>query len=141
MFGPDRPSFIDGRIKRAQDDENVDPVADKFSTPTYTRDIAEMLSQFFGDSVEGDILHFANAGKCSWQEYAQFALDCCVNAGVPVKAKRVGALKLKEMSDWVARRPAYSVLSTTKYTELTGTPPRTWRDAVADNISRFYSKK
>src|SRR5213593_1818389 len=38
VFGPDRPSFIDGMIKRAQENETVDAIADKFSTPTYTHD-------------------------------------------------------------------------------------------------------
>ena len=141
VFGPDRPSFIDGMIKRAQVNENVDAVADKFSTPTYTRDIARMLPQFFDGDLVGGILHFANAGKCSWQEYAQWALDCCDKAGLSLKAKTVGACKLEDMTNWVARRPVYSVLSTAKYTQVTGTSPRTWREAVADYITRFYSKK
>src|SRR5947208_829166 len=71
VFGPDRPSFIDAMIKRARENEQIDAIADKFSTPTYTHDIAQMLPQFFDNGVEGGILHFANAGKCSWQEYAQ----------------------------------------------------------------------
>jgi dTDP-4-dehydrorhamnose reductase len=141
VFGPDRPSFIDGMIKRAQENEKVDAIADKFSTPTYTHDVARMLPQFFDGDGEGGILHFANAGKCSWQEYAQWALDCCREFGLPMKAKTVGPLKLNDMQAWVARRPVYSVLSTAKYTHLTGTPPRTWREAVADYITRFYSKK
>jgi dTDP-4-dehydrorhamnose reductase len=141
VFGPDRPSFIDAMIKRAQQDENIDAISDKFSTPTYTHDVARMLPQFFDRGVEGGILHFANAGKCSWQEYAQWALDCCVHAGVALKAKTVGALRLSDMRNWVARRPVYSVLSTAKYTELTGSSPRAWRDAVADYITRFYPKK
>jgi dTDP-4-dehydrorhamnose reductase len=140
VFGPDRPSFIDAMIKRAQQDEKIDAISDKFSTPTYTRDITRMLPQFFDRSVVG-ILHFANAGKCSWQEYAQWALDCCHNAGISLKARTAGTLKLSEMTNWVARRPVYSVLSTAKYTELTGMAPRAWRDAVADYITRFYSKK
>jgi dTDP-4-dehydrorhamnose reductase len=140
VFGPNRPSFIDGIIKRAQENEKVDAISDKFSTPTYTHDIARMLPRFF-DRVEGSILHFANAGECSWQEYAQWALDCCHEAGLSLKARTVGALKLKDMSGWVARRPVYSVLSTEKYAQLGGTSPRTWRDAVADYITRFYSKK
>ena len=141
VFGPDRPSFIDGVIKRAQENEKVDAIADKFSTPTYTLDIAEMLPSFFELDVEGGILHFASAGECSWQQYAQWALDCCQKFGVFVKAKTVSPLKLIEMKNWIARRPVYSVLSSAKYTRLTGASPRTWRDAVADYIRRSYSRK
>ena len=141
VFGPDRPSFVDAMIKRAQQDEKIDAISDKFSTPTYTHDIARMLPQFFDRDVAGGILHFANAGKCTWQEYAQWALDCCHDAGFSLKGRTVGALKLSEMTNWVARRPVYSVLSTAKYTELTGTSSRAWREAVADYITRFYSKK
>src|SRR6266571_4882055 len=87
VFGPDRPSFIDAMIKRAQQDEKIDAISDKFSTPTCTHDIAPMLPQFFDRGVAGGILHFANAGKCTWQEYAQWALDCCHNAGISLKAR------------------------------------------------------
>jgi dTDP-4-dehydrorhamnose reductase len=151
VFGPDRPSFIDGMIKRAQESEEVDAVADKISTPTYTHDIAGMLPQFFDGDVAGAILHFANAGECSWREYAQWALDCCQEFGVPVKARTVGAIKLSDMTrlrrdyggqaNWIARRPVYSVLSSAKYGKLTGRSPRAWREAVADYISRSYSTK
>jgi len=154
VFGPDRASFIDAMIKRAHENQNVLAIADKFSTPTYTADIARMVGHILdhwsrrasapdglGASRLQGILHFANAGKCSWQEYAQWALDCCHDAGVPLKATTVGAIKLKEMVNWVARRPVYSVLSAAKCAELTGAPPRAWREAVADYITRFYSKK
>src|ERR1700680_3791001 len=77
VFGPDRPSFIDAVIKRARTEEHVDAIADKFATPTYTKDIAKMLPRFFDLDLAGGILHFANAGEFSWQEYAQHALDCC----------------------------------------------------------------
>jgi dTDP-4-dehydrorhamnose reductase len=165
VFGPDRPSFIDGLIKRAQENDQVDAIGDKFSTPTYTLDIAEMLRVVVagggdpgfrvitdipagvtatGYNVARDysgILHFANTGECSWQEYGQWALDCCRTFGIPIKAKTVGALELNDMKNWVARRPVYSVLSSARYSELTGASPRPWRDAVVDYIRRFYSKK
>ena len=141
VFGPDRPSFIDAMIKRACEEEHIDAVADKFSTPTYTHDIAEMVSRFFDVDLPGGILHFANNGECSWQEYAQYALDCCRRFGVSLKAKTVGASKLADMANWTARRPVYSVLSTAKYAKLTSVTPRSWRDAVADYIECSYSKK
>ena len=157
VFGPNRPSFIDGIIKGAQENSEVDAIADKFSAPTYTVDIAEMVDHVLdawsrralapdGPASEAGagrlqgVVHFANAGECSWREYAQWALDRCHKAGLPLKATNVGARKLKDMANWVARRPVYSVLSTAKYTKFTDLPPRTWREAVADYITRFYSK-
>lgn len=154
VFGPERPSFIDAMIKRAREEETIDAVSDKYSTPTYTHDIAEMLPKFFpwnrlpADMLENvdkmpmpRILHFANAGQCSWQEYAQHALDCCSSLGIPLKAKVVGATKMADMKNWVARRPVYSVLSTEKFSALTGVSPRSWREAVAEYIELEYSKK
>lgn len=166
VFGPDRPSFIDGVIKRARENEHVEAIADKFSTPTYTLDIAQMLLKavaVVGDPGSGGegrgssaagvndpgyssepgysgILHFANAGECSWQEYAQFSLDCCRSLGIPLKAKTVGALRLSDMKSWIARRPVYSVLSATKYIATAGTSPRTWRGAVADYVREFVAR-
>jgi dTDP-4-dehydrorhamnose reductase len=141
VFGPDRPSFIDAMIQQAQKNDEVDAVADKFSTPTYTWDIAAMLARFFDGNVSGGILHFANTGQCSWREYAQWAVDCCHDTGLPLKAKTIGVRKLRDMTNWIARRPVYSVLATAKYVRLTGISPRTWREAVSDYITRFYSKK
>jgi dTDP-4-dehydrorhamnose reductase len=161
VFGPDRPSFVDNMIGRARDNEQIAAVADKISTPSYTRDIAQTLPQFFVSAVVagiGDpgaavtdrgysnprgysgILHFANAGECSWQEYAQFALDCCRSLGIPLKAKTVGAIELADMKNWVARRPVYSVLCTEKFFSLTGTTPRNWRDAVAEYVREHYAR-
>jgi dTDP-4-dehydrorhamnose reductase len=141
VFGPDRSSFIDAVIKRAREQERVDAIADKFATPTYAQDIAHALLQLLFNARATGILHFANSGECSWQEYSQWALDCCASEGIALKTKSVGALKLADMKGWVARRPVYSVLSTAKYSALTGDSPRAWRDAVADYIKRFYSQK
>jgi dTDP-4-dehydrorhamnose reductase len=141
VFGPDRPSFIDAMVQQAQENDEVDAVVDKFSTPTYTLDIAAMLPRVFDGNVSGGILHFANAGQCSWREYAQWAVDCCLEAGLPLRVKTIGVRKLRDMANWIARRPVYSVLSTAKYTKLSGISPRTWREAVSDYITRFYSKK
>jgi dTDP-4-dehydrorhamnose reductase len=141
VFGPDRPSFVDAMIERARESSQVNAVADKFSAPTYTHDIAEMLPAFFEHEGGRSLLHFANSGECSWQEYAQHAIDCCHSSGVPLKANTVGALKLADMKNWIARRPVYSVLATEKYRALTRASPRSWREAVADYVKNFYANK
>ena len=155
VFGPDRPSFIDWAIGQAQEKEEVNAIADKWATPTYTLDLAELLKPLvvagIGDSgkISEDaagagitypgynILHLANSGECSWQEYAQWALDCCHAEGIPLKARTIGKSSLAEMKSFIARRPAYSVLSTAKYESLTGVAPRAWKKAVADFVRDF----
>ena len=138
IFGPERPSFMDNIIQRARETEQIDAVADKFSTPTYTADIAAMLPRFFPAEV-GGIMHFANNGECSWQQYAQHALDCCWNVGLPLKTRTVGAITLAEMPNFVARRPVYTALSTGRFTEITWQSPRSWQDAVSEYVKLRYS--
>jgi dTDP-4-dehydrorhamnose reductase len=134
VFGPDRPSFIDAILKKARHEEEVSAVADKYATPTYTLDICALLKPFLVDRLEGGLLHLANGGECSWQEYAQWALDCCHAEGIPMKARKVGAALLADMKNFIAKRPVYSVLSSGKYLRSTGQAPRPWRDAVADHV-------
>jgi dTDP-4-dehydrorhamnose reductase len=137
VFGPDRPSFVDQMIERGREHETIAAVADKVSTPTYTRDITSMLMAVY-ETCRG-VLHLANSGQCTWQEYAQHALDCCHENGVPLKAKQVGAVNMGDMKSWVARRPVHTVLATTKYEKLTGVTPRPWRDAVAEYVREFVA--
>nr|MBA3544792.1 dTDP-4-dehydrorhamnose reductase [Chthoniobacterales bacterium] len=126
VFGPDRPSFVDAILQKARTEEEVTAVADKFSTPTYTSDIASLLRPLLHSPEVNGILHLANRGACSWQEYAQWALDCCHESGLPRRAKTVGAVSLGEMKNFIARRPVYTVLGTKKYEALTGQAPREW---------------
>ena len=138
VFGPDRPSFVDWAIGQAREREEVKAIADKWATPTYTLDLVQLLKPLIAGDVSGT-LHLANSGECSWQEYAQWALDCCRAEGIPVKARTIGKSSLAEMTSFIAQRPVYSVLSTAKYETLTGVKPRPWQEAVAEFV-REYKK-
>jgi dTDP-4-dehydrorhamnose reductase len=140
VFGPDKPSFIDQIIQRARENDVVTAVADKFSAPTFTTDVAGWLRRAIDKNANG-ILHLANNGGCSWQEWGQYAIDVCRSRGLPLKAERVGAVSLGDMKNFVAQRPVHTVLSTAKFTALTGAQPRHWREAVAEYISSHVSKK
>ncbi|PYI59171.1 MAG: dTDP-4-dehydrorhamnose reductase [Verrucomicrobia bacterium] len=140
VFGPDKPSFIDQIIQRAREDDVVTAVADKFSAPTYTIDVVSWLRLAIDKSAYG-ILHLANNGGCSWQEWAQYAVDVCGGLGIRLKAERIGAVSLADMKNFVARRPVHTVLSTAKFAALTGVQPRHWREAVAEYITAHVSKK
>ena len=134
VFGPDRPSFIDAILKKARNEDEISAVADKYSTPTYALDICELLKPLLMDHQECGLFHLANSGECSWQEYAQWALDCCHAKGIPMKARKVDAISLADMKNFIAKRPVNSVLSSGKYQRATGEIPRHWHHAVADYV-------
>jgi len=137
VFGPDRPSFVDWAMKQAREHEEVKAIADKWATPTYTIDLAQLLKPLLADMNVAGVLHLANGGQCSWQEYAQWAIDCCQAEGVGLKAKRIDETKLSDMKSFIAQRPIYSVLSSEKYFDLTGQRPRDWREAVAAYVHDY----
>jgi len=139
VFGPDRPSFIDWAIGQAREREDVNAIADKWATPTYTLDLAQLLKPLITSDEIAGILHLANRGECSWQEYAQWALDCCRAENIPMKATKIGKASLAEMKSFIAKRPVYSMLSTGKYESLTRITPRPWQEAVAEFV-REYKK-
>jgi dTDP-4-dehydrorhamnose reductase len=93
------------------------------------------------DKSANGILHLANNGGCSWQEWAQYAIDVCRHLGIPLKAERIGAASLADMKNFVAKRPVHTMLSTAKFAALAGVKPRHWREAVAEYISAQVSKK
>src|SRR5688572_8326571 len=147
VFGPDRPSFIDWALGQAREREEVRAIADKWATPTYTLDLARLLRPLLLNGLAAGrlqkisgVLHLANTGECTWQEYAQWAADCCRAEGVAMKARTIGASSLAEMKSLIAKRPVYSVLSPAKYEQLTVQTPRPWRDVVADYV-RDYVKQ
>src|SRR6267154_3895145 len=61
VFGPDRPSFIDWALGQAREHEKVSAIADKWATPTYTLDLAQMLKAFLPVAGIGDPGRTANA--------------------------------------------------------------------------------
>jgi dTDP-4-dehydrorhamnose reductase len=134
VFGPDRMSFLDQIVERAMKEERVVAIADKVSVPTYTLDAAEMLWAVIERPEIAGILHVCNAGECTWQEYGQYALDCAVAAGMPLRTRTVEPISLAEMTGFVAQRPVYTPLATGKLAGATGITPRPWRSAVEEYV-------
>jgi len=139
IFGPERASFVDQILQRALEQERVEAIADKVSGPTYTLDAAVLLRPLVEDASIDGVVHLANAGACTWQEYGQHALDCAAAAGLPLRARHVEPLALAEMKTFVARRPVYTPLSTAKLTQVTGRTPRPWQDAVDDYVRTHWA--
>jgi len=137
VFGPDKPSFVDMLLSRALAQSSVAAVADKWSTPTYTEDLASWLGTLIAADAPGGIYHLCNSGECTWREYGAHAIECARELGLPVKASDVAPLSLSDMEAFVAERPVYTVLSTEHFQEVAQVTPRPWQDAVRDYIATY----
>jgi dTDP-4-dehydrorhamnose reductase len=137
VFGPEKPSFIDMLLSRALGQKKVTAIADKWSTPTYTEDLADWLGMLIGADAPGGIYHLCNSGSCTWRDYGEHALVCAAEQGLPVKTTKVAPLELKDMEAFVAERPIYTVMSTERFTQLTKITPRPWQEAVRDYIRDY----
>ena len=139
VFGPAKPSFVDALISRAQTEDHVEAIADKFSSPTSAVDTAGWMEPFFDLELPGGLYHACNAGACSWQEYGTHALTVASEAGVRLRTTTVTPIRLADMKQFIAPRPIFSILSTRKLTSVTGISPRHWRDSLRDYIFKKHA--
>ncbi|MEX1009805.1 MAG: dTDP-4-dehydrorhamnose reductase [Chthoniobacterales bacterium] len=131
VFGPDRDSFVDKALHSALRGEPIKAVADKWSSPTYTLDVAEALRVLFPDDAPGGLYHICNRGVCTWQDWAEEGIKAAAELGLPVKTSTVEPLKLSDIKAMVARRPVYSPMSCQRIEGLLGRPMPSWQQAVA----------
>lgn len=126
LFGPFGHNFVEAILARAQQGEPLNVVSDQVGRPTLASDLAEAVVRLL-DVGTRETVHFANAGQCSWFEFAQ---EIVRQADMSIPVQPISS----EEMDRPARRPDYSVLDTSKYTELTSDQPAPWCDA----LSRYF---
>jgi dTDP-4-dehydrorhamnose reductase len=134
VFGPEKPSFLDMLLGRALAHDKVSAIADKWSTPTYTDDLADWLEALIASDAPGGVYHLCNSGSCTWRDYGEHALECAAAQGLPVQTTQVASLALKDMEAFIAERPVYTVMSTGRFSQLFKITPRPWQDAVREYI-------
>ena len=134
VFGPDRDSCVDKALQTALRGEPVKAVADKWSSPSYTLDIAEAVRVLCDNKAPGGIYHVCNRGVCTWRDWAEEGIKAAVALGLPVKTCEVEPLKLADITAMVAQRPVYTSMTCARIEGLLGRPLRSWQEAVADYV-------
>jgi len=120
-------SFVDRILAQARAGKPLRVVADQVFAPTSAGELAGALVELVRLGARG-LYHVTNQGSCSWRELATAVLAA---AGLerPVEAIAAAELGLP------ARRPAYSVLDTSRGRALGLPPLRPWREALADIVA------
>jgi len=139
LFGPDRPAFPDMILKQAMSQDCVKAIADKWSCPTYSEDLAVWIEPMLSDTRYQGVLHLSNSGCVSWQQFGQCALDIAAKLNLPLKTRVVESLSRIGFAPFKAARPPHTGFDTTKFQSLSGITPRPWQEALEDYIRIKYA--
>ncbi|MFS8118729.1 MAG: dTDP-4-dehydrorhamnose reductase, partial [Microcoleus sp.] len=130
-------NFVKTMLRLGKDREELRVVADQIGSPTCTGDLAAATAHIIPLLGLEDFgtYHYTNSGVCSWYDFAIAIFEEAAQLGFPLKVQRVIPITTAEYPT-PAKRPAFSVLSTTKISALLGTYPPHWRQGLRQMLAR-----
>jgi len=123
LYGHGGRNFVEA-IRRQIDDgaKTLEVVTDQRGSPTYCHDLAGAILDLIHSDAEG-VVHAVNSGETTWHG---FAVAIASSLKAEVEVKRVTADTVQRP----AHRPAYSVLDTTRLSDILGRRMPAWKDAL-----------
>ena len=140
VFGPYGKNFVEaitGQIEKGRDHLRV--VDDQRGRPTYVPHLVDATLRLIEHAAEREdargIFHYADLPDCTWFEFAREIVGELRRRGQLDGELELEPITTAEMPR-PARRPAWSVLSTTRYESVTGTAPELWQLGLIDYFDR-----
>ena len=137
VFSSHGNNFVKTMMRLMKERDQLNIVADQKGRPTYAKDLAMATMKMIeamnaGKSIKG-VYHFANTGETTWFDFAATikaiaGLDCALN---PIETKDFPT---------PAKRPAYSVLDTSKIEEALSIAIPHWEDALTSCMKEIEAK-
>jgi dTDP-4-dehydrorhamnose reductase len=124
LYGKHGPNFVYTVLRLAQEKDVIRVVEDQIMAPTWTMNLAQGVMQLIGSNNFG-VYHLTDRteGGISWFEFAKEILKL---KGSNKKIEPTMSEEFKRP----AKRPAYSVLDTTLFTETSGYEPMPWQESL-----------
>jgi dTDP-4-dehydrorhamnose reductase len=126
-------NFVKTIIKFAKDRDALNVVCDQVGTPTYAKDLAEVIFKLIPRTNkirEVEIYHYSNEGVASWYDFAKTiveisGINCQIN---PVETKNFPL---------PAHRPFFSILNKSKIKKFLGIDIPYWRESLKDCLQNI----
>lgn len=132
LYGPIGKNFLVTMLKLHHEREYIKVVSDQVSCATSTSSLAKACWRLLEASCHGEklppILHWSDAGVCSWYDFALAIGEIAQELQLLAKTADVFPISTAEYaSPSSALRPSYSLLDTTLSRACLGFNPRHWR--------------
>ncbi len=118
LYGPKGRNFVETMLRLADEKRSVRVVTDQVGAPTFTHDLAESVRQLLEERLPFGIYHRTNSGSVSWYDFTK---EIYRLTGKNTIVEGVRSAEFPRP----ARRPAWSILRTTKLPPL-----RPWPEAL-----------
>jgi len=136
-------NFVKTMLRLGKEREELKVVSDQIGTPTWTNDIAKAivgLIMKLPTSPLQEIYHFTNSGVASWYDFSIAIFEEAKVLHFPLKVHRVSPISTAEYPT-LAQRPAYSVLSGEKISQILGARPPQWRISLREMLTQLSIQK
>ncbi|HPO49533.1 MAG TPA: dTDP-4-dehydrorhamnose reductase [Spirochaetota bacterium] len=139
LYGKNGNNFPYTMIRLFKEREVVKVVSDQFGTPTYTKDLAELILAIVKkDSASYGIYHFTNEGRTNWHLFAKKIYELSCEAGIVDGDKKLEIVPIKtEEYPTKAKRPKNSYLSKEKVKKTFGITISQWEDSLKKFIAEI----
>jgi len=121
-------NFVDTIVRNGKARTPIRVVSDVRMSPTYARDAAEALEWLLSHGETG-VFHLANAGSCTWFDFARRILEL---TDLPVVPEPISSREYPTR----APRPENSSLTSARLPREVRTILRPWEDAVAAYLKK-----
>jgi len=135
-----KSNFVKTMLRLGKEREELKVVSDQIGSPTRAKDIAVAIDTLIEANKWESIYHFTNSGVASWYDFSVAIFDEAKKLGFPLKIKQVVPINTSEYPT-PAKRPAYSVLSAKKISQVLGNHPPYWRESLRKMLEKLYSQK
>jgi dTDP-4-dehydrorhamnose reductase len=115
-------NFVETMLRLAKEKGEVKVKNDEFTSPTYTRELAEVIAELIKTENYG-VYHITSQDGCSWYEFAKKIFEL---TNTKINCQPVSS---DEFST-VAKRPRYSVLENKHLKEIGLDKMSHWQDAL-----------
>jgi dTDP-4-dehydrorhamnose reductase len=127
-------NFLKTMIRLGNERDELKVVSDQKGTPTYARDLAEVLIKLIsGRNIDSGIYHYSNAGEVSWYGFAR---EIFLESGIDCELHPINTSEYPTP----ASRPAYSVLDKSKISHALDIHIPDWKDSLKQCIKNLKSE-
>lgn len=131
LYSEFNQNFMKTMLRLANDKDELSVVSDQIGTPTYARDLADVILQIINqDNLAFGLYHYSNEGTASWYDFAKAIFE--INKS-KIKVNPIDTVSYPTPS----KRPHFSVLDKTKIKKTFNLTIPYWKDSLKIAISNL----